>query len=82
MPKVLLMAAFGAVMALSPAYAASDECTEAHMQMMDKMISEMTDPAAKKAATMHLDMSKAEMKKGNETGCMEHMAEAHKAMGL
>lgn len=82
MPKLLLMAAFAALMALSPAHAASDECTEAHMQMMDKMISGMSDAAAKKAATMHLDMSKAEMKKGNEAGCLEHMAEAHKAMGL
>jgi hypothetical protein len=52
------------------------------MAQMDKMIAEMKDEAAKKAATMHLDMSKAEMKKGNEAGCMEHMAEAHKAMGL
>jgi hypothetical protein len=82
MPKVLLMAAFATVMALSPAYAASDECTDAHMAQMDKMIAEMTDEAAKKAATMHLDMSKAEMKKGNEAGCMKHMDEAHKAMGL
>ena len=31
---------------------------------------------------MHLDMSKAEMKKGSEAGCMKHMNEAHKAMGL
>jgi hypothetical protein len=82
MPKALLMTAFMTVMALSPAYAASDECTDAHMAQMDKMISEMTDAAAKKAAAMHLDMSKAEMKKGNEAGCMEHMAEAHKAMGM
>jgi hypothetical protein len=82
MPKALPIAALLTVLALSPAYAASDECTEAHMQMMDKMISEMSDAAAKKSATMHLDMSKAEMKKGNEAGCMEHMAEAHKAMGL
>jgi hypothetical protein len=82
MPKALPIAVLLTVMALSPAYAASDECTEAHMQMMDKMISDMPDAAAKKAATMHLDMSKAEMKKGNEAGCMEHMAEAHKAMGL
>ena len=52
------------------------------MKMMDKMISDMPDAVAKKEATMHLDMSKAEMKKGNEAGCMEHMAEAHKAMGL
>jgi hypothetical protein len=82
MPKALAITAFLTVMALSPAYAASDECTEAHMKQMDQMISEMTDAAAKKDATMHLDMSKAEMKKGNEAGCMEHMAAAHKAMGL
>jgi hypothetical protein len=81
MPKVLIMAAFVTAIALSPAYAAG-ECTDAHMKQMDQMISEMTDAAAKKAATTHLDMSKAEMKKGNEAGCMEHMAEAHKAMGL
>ncbi len=55
---------------------------DAHMAQMDKMIAEMTDAAAKKEATMHLDMSKEEMKKGNEAGCMKHMEEAHKAMGL
>ena len=82
MPKAFPIAALLTVMALSPAYAASDECTEAHMKMMDKMISDMPDAVAKKEATMHLDMSKAEMKKANEAGCMAHMAEAHKAMGL
>ena len=81
MPKVLIMAAFVTAMALSPAYAAG-ECTDAHMAQMEKMIGEMTDAAAKKSATTHLDMSKAEMKKGNEAGCMEHMAETHKAMGM
>ena len=79
--KVLPVAAFVAVMSLSPAYAAG-ECTDAHMAQMEKMIGEMTDAAAKKSATTHLDMSKAEMKKGNEAGCMEHMAETHKAMGM
>jgi hypothetical protein len=29
-----------------------------------------------------LDQSKAAMKNGDTTGCMKHMAEAHKAMGL
>jgi hypothetical protein len=82
MPKALPIAAILTVLALSPAYAASDECTDAHMAQMDKMIGEMTDAAAKKSAAMHLDMSKAEMKKGNEAGCMKHMAEAHKAMGM
>jgi hypothetical protein len=81
MPKALPIATLLAVMALSPAYAA-DECTDAHMAQMEKMIGEMTDAAAKKSATTHLDMSKAEMKKGNEAGCMEHMAQAHKAMGM
>ena len=79
--KMFPIAAFVAVMSLSPAYSAG-ECTEAHMAKMDKMIAEMKDEAAKKNATMHLDMSKAEMKKGNEAGCMKHMEEAHKAMGL
>jgi len=80
--NVLPVAALLAAFALSPANAASDECTDAHMKKMDQMIAELTDAAAKKEATMHLDMSKAEMKKGNEAGCMKHMAEAHKAMGL
>jgi hypothetical protein len=52
------------------------------MKQMDGMIAKMTDAAKKKEATMHLDMSKAEMKKGNEAACMKHMEEAHKAMGL
>ena len=79
--KALPVAVFVTVMSLSPAYAAG-ECTEAHMKQMDGMIAKMTDAAKKKEATMHLDMSKAEMKKGNEAGCMKHMNEAHKAMGM
>jgi hypothetical protein len=79
--KTLPVAAFVAVISLSPVYAAG-ECTEAHMKQMDGMIAKMTDAAKKKEATMHLDMSKAEMKKGNEAACMKHMEEAHKAMGL
>jgi hypothetical protein len=43
---------------------------------MDKMIAEMSDATAKKQATMHLDMSKAEMKKGNEAGCLSHKRRA------
>ena len=77
MLKTLSLAAFVAVMALSPAYAASELCTDAHMQQMDKMIAPMTDADAKKEGTMHLDMSK-----GNEAGCVAHMEEAHKAMGM
>ena len=81
MIKALPVAVFVTVMSLSPAYAAG-ECTEAHMKQMDGMIAKMTDAAKKKEATMHLDMSKAEMKKGDEAGCMKHMNEAHKAMGM
>ena len=80
--KTSLVPAFLALMALSPAYAAPDLCNDAHMKQMDDMIAKMTDAAKQKEATTHLDMSKAEMKKGNEAGCMEHMQEAHKAMGL
>jgi hypothetical protein len=82
MPKTLTLAVFVATIAFSPAYAANELCTDAHMQQMDKMIAGMTDADAKKEATMHLDMSKAVMKKGNTAECMKHMEEAHKAMGL
>ncbi len=81
MLKASLAAAFLAVMVLSPTYAA-DLCNDAHMKQMDDMIAKMTDPSQKKEATMHLDMSKAEMKKGNTAECMKHMGETHKAMGL
>ena len=80
--KISLVTAFLAVMAFSPAYAAQDLCNDAHMKQMDEMIAKITDAAKKKEATMHLDMSKAEMKKGNTAECMKHMDEAHKAMGL
>ena len=52
------------------------------MKQMDDMIAKMTDAAKKGQATSHLDMSKAAMKKGDTAGCMKHMQEAHKAMGL
>jgi ketol-acid reductoisomerase len=70
-----------AVMAFSPAYA-QDLCNDAHMKQMDAMIAKMTDAAKKKEATTALDMSKAEMKKGNMEGCMKYMKQAHTAMGL
>ena len=74
--------AFLAALALTPAYAAEDLCTDAHMKQMDEMVAKMTDAAKKKEAMMHLDMSKAEMKKGDKAACMKHMEEAHKAMGM
>ena len=79
--KTLPLVAFVIVMSLSPAYAAG-ECSEAHMRQMDGMIAKMTDATKKKEATTHLDMSKAEMRKGDEAGCMKHMSEAHTAMGM
>jgi hypothetical protein len=83
MLKTLLIAASTAVLVLTPAYAgASKECTDEHMKQMDDMIAKMTDAAKKEEATSHLDMSKAAMKKGDTAGCMKHMQEAHKAMGL
>jgi hypothetical protein len=83
MLKGTLIAAIVAVTALSPTTAGSqDLCNDAHMKQMDEMIAKMTDEATKKEATMHLDMSKAEMKKGDTAACMKHMNEAHKAMGM
>ena len=80
MLKTICIATLTTVMALAPAYsAAPKECTDAHMKQMDGMIAKMTDAAKKKEATSALDMSKAEMKKGNMEGCMK---EAHTAMGL
>jgi hypothetical protein len=83
MLKGTLIAAFIAVTALSPTPAGSqDLCNDAHMKQMDEMIAKMTDAEKKKEATMHLDMSKVEMKKGDAAECMKHMNEAHKAMGM
>ena len=59
-----------------------DWCTDAHMEQMDAKIAKMTDTKMQDSAKMHLDMSKAEMKKNNMEGCVKHMEEAHKAMGM
>ena len=83
MLKAPIVAAFIAVTVLSAASAGSqDLCNDAHMKQMDEMIAKMTDAEKQKEATMHLDMSKAEMKKGNTAECMKHMEEAHQAMGM
>jgi len=81
MLKTSLVAAFLAIIPFSPAYAA-DLCNDAHMKQMDDMIAKMTDTAMQKQATAALDMSKAAMKKADTAGCMKHMEEAHKAMGM
>ena len=82
MRNTLLVFAFVAAFAATPAYAAEDLCTDAHMKQMDDIIAKMTDATKKKEATMHLDMSKAEMKKGDKAACMKHMQESHKSMGM
>ena len=80
--KSILVGTFMVVIGSSQAFAAQDLCNDAHMREMDQMIAKMTDPAKQKEATMHLDQTKAAMKAGDTEGCMKHMDEAHKAMGL
>jgi len=84
MLKQVMVAAVVTAMTLAPVYAQDhkDWCTDAHMQKMDAMIADMTDAAKKQSAQMHLDESKAAMNKGDTAGCIEHMKEAHKDMGL
>jgi len=83
MPKSICIATLVTMIAIAPAYsAAPKECTDAHMKQMDALIAKMTDAAKKKEATTALDMSKADMKKGNMEGCMKYMKQAHTAMGL
>lgn len=88
MLKAPALAAFVAVVACVPVYAqdAADKgkewCTDAHMQQMDNDIAKMTDAAKQKEAKSHLSMSKEAMKANDTEGCVEHMEEAHEAMGL
>ena len=81
--RVPVVAAF-VLMASASAFAQDNKewCTDAHMKQMDEMIAKMTDAAKQKEAMTHLDMSKAEMKKGDMDACMKHMNEAHQAMGM
>jgi hypothetical protein len=80
MAKAIVIAALVAIMAVAPAYSVPRECTDPHMKEMDAMIAKMTDRTKKKEATAALNMSKAEMKKGNIEGCMKYMIDAHTAM--
>jgi len=92
MLKTPLLAAFVAVMACVPVYAqekmdkgmdkGSEWCTDAHMKQMDADIGKMTDAAKQKEAKSHLTMSKDAMKAKDTAGCVKHMEEAHKAMGM
>jgi len=80
-----LTLAVGIAAAISvPAFAANeaDWCTDAHMKVMDGKIAAMSDAAKKKSAQTHLDASKAAMKAGDTKGCIDHMKEAHKDMGM
>ena len=86
MVKAPILAAFVAVIACIPAYAQADKgkewCTDTHMQQMDDSIAKMTDAAKQKEAKSHLTASKDAMKANDTAGCVKHMEEAHKAMGL
>jgi hypothetical protein len=82
----ILAAAVVSVVMLTPAYAEEDKaktwCTDAHMQEMEASIAEMSDPDKQKEAQSHLALSKNAMQAKDMKGCVEHMEEAHKAMGL
>lgn len=82
--RMTAIAAAVAILACAPAFGQDNKewCTDAHMKQMDQKIGQMTDAAKKKEATTHLQQSKDAMKKGDTAGCIEHMKEAHKAMGI
>jgi hypothetical protein len=88
MLKAPVIAAFVAVMACVPVYAqekmdkGSEWCTDAHMKQMDADIAKMSDAAKQKEAKSHLTMSKDAMKAKDTAGCVAHMEEVHKAMGM
>jgi hypothetical protein len=86
MRAIALIAALLTASLVAPAYAdesqAKEWCNDAHMQKMDAMIAKMTDAAKKNEAESQLTMSKTAMKANDMTGCVDHMKEAHKAMGL
>ncbi len=82
--KAPMLAALAVALAVAPVRAQDnkDWCTDAHMKVMDSKVAAMTDAAKKKSAQMHLDASKTAMKAGDTKGCITHMKEAHKDMGL
>ena len=86
MRKAVWTIALVSALAWTPAYAEDDKaktwCTDAHMQEMSSSIAAMTDADKQKEAQSHLDMSKDAMQKGDNAGCVQHMQETHKAMGL
>jgi hypothetical protein len=85
--KRIVVAAFVAMASL-PAYAQDTTtkgkqwCTDAHMKQMESSIAKMTDAAMQKEAKAHLTASKDAMKANDTAGCVKHMEETHKAMGM
>jgi hypothetical protein len=82
--RFLLAAGILILLALVPAYGQDKEawCTDGHMKQMDAQVAKMADAKMQKSADMHLRQSKAAMKKNDTAGCIKHMEEAHKAMGM
>ena len=84
MLKAAILAAVVAATMFVPASAQDnkDWCTDAHMKVMDSKVAAIADADKKKSAQTHLDASKTAMKAGDTKGCVAHMKEAHKDMGL
>jgi hypothetical protein len=84
MSRVSLLALVIAVLASAPACGQDKKswCTDAHMSEMDQKVAQITDATKKKDATTHLQQSKAAMSKGDTAGCIQHMEQAHEAMGM
>ena len=84
MTRAITLAAALGLLASTCVYAQDnkDWCTDAHMKQMDQKVAQISDATKKKEATMHLDESKAAMKKGDTAGCIAHMKQAHTAMGM
>ena len=88
MLRASILAVIVALMALVPAYGqekmdmGKEWCTDAHMKQMDADVAKMSDAAKQKEAKSHLAMSKDAMKAKDTAGCVKHMEEAHKAMGM
>ena len=88
MLRAPIVAVFVVLVALVPAYGqekmdmGKEWCTDAHMKEMDSHVAKMSDAAKQKEAKSHLTMSKDAMKAKDTAGCVKHMEEAHKAMGM
>jgi hypothetical protein len=77
----IAVAAFAAVVSLTPAFAQDMKCDEATMSKMNTMAMGVKDTSMKKMATDHMMMASDSMKAGKMDDCMMHMKEAQKSMG-